>query len=496
MNKRIRTWGLALLLTATSVGIPLAAAATDQPVPAFSDVPPDHWAAQALNELATKYKFKLGFPDQTYKGDLALTRYQMAALLAQVLQQVKEMKLESGDAAGLKKLVDEFRQELERWQQEHQEEIEVIKDQIDLLQMAVEQQQESFFAHLMNSLPFAFSGDIAVRHELVSSELGDFSKAISNTPQSRFTLSLQSRNEGIFSYGARMTVGNPRNATNTWWRLGDYFAKVELSLDRFFIKYKPVQFLEFTAGKYRNPFSNSEIFYDADINLEGAMQKLIFTNVSPVLRDISLSLGETVINMNTTFGHTFMLSAKADSHWALGDTIDLAVNVGYHHFVGEQNILQANQTATALNQPARLVGNFPRTVSSNTGSPFSLLNGFGKVTFKFSDRFPLDVSVDYLRNMAAPSQNQAVQVSGLLGNTQQIGHFFLGYNFKYLEADATVSALVEDQLGNTNIMAHEGLAGVKVWDNTTLFATVQAANSLTNPTEPLWTIRTGVHQRF
>jgi len=48
----------------------------------------------------------------------------------------------------------------------------------------------------------------------------------------------------------------------------------------------------------------------------------------------------------------------------------------------------------------------------------------------------------------------------------------------------------------TNVMAHEGQVGVKVWDKTTLFATYQYRDSLTTPGAPVHTLRTGIFQAF
>jgi len=52
----------------------------------FSDVPPGHWAEEAVYKLADE-GIILGFPDGTYRGNEFLTRYQAALLIYRLLEQ-------------------------------------------------------------------------------------------------------------------------------------------------------------------------------------------------------------------------------------------------------------------------------------------------------------------------------------------------------------------------------------------------------------------------
>lgn len=45
----------------------------------FTDVPPDHWAYEALLNLAGTYGCVSGYPDGTFRGEEAVTRYEFAA---------------------------------------------------------------------------------------------------------------------------------------------------------------------------------------------------------------------------------------------------------------------------------------------------------------------------------------------------------------------------------------------------------------------------------
>ena len=72
----------------------------------FSDVKPTDWAYQALSNLIERYGCVAGYPDGTYKGAQAMTRFEAAALLNACLDRVTEVTDE------LKKLMAEFEKEL------------------------------------------------------------------------------------------------------------------------------------------------------------------------------------------------------------------------------------------------------------------------------------------------------------------------------------------------------------------------------------------------
>jgi hypothetical protein len=72
----------------------------------FGDVQPTDWAYQALSNLIETYGCVAGYPDGTYRGQRAMTRYEAAALLNACLDRISETIDE------LKKLLKEFEREL------------------------------------------------------------------------------------------------------------------------------------------------------------------------------------------------------------------------------------------------------------------------------------------------------------------------------------------------------------------------------------------------
>jgi len=85
----------------------------------LSDVQPTDWAFQALQSLVERYGCIAGYPDGTYKGSRAMTRFEFAAGLNACLDRISELIASSTadlatkeDLATLKRLQDEFAAEL------------------------------------------------------------------------------------------------------------------------------------------------------------------------------------------------------------------------------------------------------------------------------------------------------------------------------------------------------------------------------------------------
>lgn len=85
----------------------------------LSDVQPTDWAFQALQSLVERYGCIAGYPDGTYRGNRALTRYEFAAGLNACLDRVNELiatatsdRIAKEDLTTLQRLQEEFAAEL------------------------------------------------------------------------------------------------------------------------------------------------------------------------------------------------------------------------------------------------------------------------------------------------------------------------------------------------------------------------------------------------
>lgn len=78
----------------------------------FMDVPAGHWAYDAVSQLAARGLVR-GYPDGSYKGAQPATRYEVAAIVARVLASSDAKHASAQDIELLKKLVLEFKNELD-----------------------------------------------------------------------------------------------------------------------------------------------------------------------------------------------------------------------------------------------------------------------------------------------------------------------------------------------------------------------------------------------
>jgi len=110
----------------------------------FSDVQPSDWAYGALSALVERYGCVAGYPNGTYGGGKAMTRYEAAALLNACLDRVTEVT-----------------DELTRLQKEFAAELAVIRGRVDKLEAQVgqlEAQQFSTTTKLRGEATFVLGG--------------------------------------------------------------------------------------------------------------------------------------------------------------------------------------------------------------------------------------------------------------------------------------------------------------------------------------------------
>ena len=123
----------------------------------LSDVRPTDWAFQALQSLVERYGCIAGYPDKTFRGNRATTRFEFAAGLNACLDRVNE--LIAAATADLVKKEDLVT--LQRLQEEFAAELATIRGQVDALEArttTLEKQQFSTTTKLNAEVIFAISG--------------------------------------------------------------------------------------------------------------------------------------------------------------------------------------------------------------------------------------------------------------------------------------------------------------------------------------------------
>ncbi|WP_404786607.1 iron uptake porin [Altericista sp. CCNU0014] len=129
----------------------------------LSDVQPTDWAFQALQSLVERYGCIAGYPDGTFRGNRAATRYELAAALNACLDQVSDRFASQEDLATVKVLQEEFKAELA-----------TLKGRVDGLEartQTLEAQQFSTTTKLSGLVWFNLSGAFADREVLAERPL-------------------------------------------------------------------------------------------------------------------------------------------------------------------------------------------------------------------------------------------------------------------------------------------------------------------------------------
>ncbi|MBF2027786.1 MAG: carbohydrate porin [Oscillatoriales cyanobacterium C42_A2020_001] len=128
----------------------------------FSDVKPTDWAYQALQSLVERYGCIVGYPDKTYRGNRAITRYEFAAGLNACLDKIQEL-IAAATADFVRK---EDLEVVKRLQEEFAAELAALRGRVEALEVrsaTLEKQQFSTTTKLTGTVWFnltgAFAGD-------------------------------------------------------------------------------------------------------------------------------------------------------------------------------------------------------------------------------------------------------------------------------------------------------------------------------------------------
>jgi hypothetical protein len=161
----------------------------------FSDVQPTDWAFQALQSLVERYGCIAGYPNGTYRGNRALTRYEFAAGLNACLDRVNELiATATSDLVTKEDLAT-----LQRLQEEFSAELATLRGRVDSLEARtaeLEANQFSTTTKLVGEAIFAVTDNFG-------------SNDTNNTVfQSRVRLNLQTSFTGRDTLNTRLVSGN------------------------------------------------------------------------------------------------------------------------------------------------------------------------------------------------------------------------------------------------------------------------------------------------
>lgn len=124
----------------------------------LTDVRPTDWAFQALQSLVERYGCIVGYPDRTYRGNRAMTRYEFAAGLNACMDKIQELiAAATGDLVRKEDLLV-----LQRLQEEFAGELAALRGRVDALEVrtaTLEKQQFSTTTKLAGEVIFGVTGE-------------------------------------------------------------------------------------------------------------------------------------------------------------------------------------------------------------------------------------------------------------------------------------------------------------------------------------------------
>lgn len=231
------------------------------------DVQPTDWAFQALQSLVERYGCIEGYPDRTYRGNRAMTRYEFAAGLNSCLDRIQELI-----AALPQGISKEDLDKLRRLQEEFAVELASMRGRVDVLEARVSEVEANQFSTTtklngfvaFNVTTAAIAGDnvkvegfsgppaIAMRDPATNKPMVRRATNPSTTMSGLAWLTLNTSFTGKDSLVTKLVAGNGNSPVNQLLSAG-------------LLNTAGTPFFDQTAGVFPNEVVLGELFYSFPI---------------------------------------------------------------------------------------------------------------------------------------------------------------------------------------------------------------------------------------
>ena len=427
-----------LLNQSNSEADPLAGQVTS--VSQLTDVQPTDWAFQALQSLVERYGCIEGYPDRTFRGNRALTRYEFAAGLNSCLNRITELISASGGNSQPNSQVNNADlATIQRLQTEFATELATLKGRVD----ALDTRTTNLEAHQFSTTT-KLNGEVvmAIAGVLSGNQVNGFDVQKNTVFGDRVRLNLDTSFTGKDLLRTRLQASNldPFSATATGTPQGNFrFAAgndgnnvaIDALLYQFPLGSKTTVVLEANAGAADDFTNTINPFFDGD---GGTGALTYFGTRNPIYylldgagigirhqisKQIELSAGYLATDANDPssgkalfdgpYGAIAQLTFTPSNKFALGLTYIHSYNTDFGTNTGSNN--------------ANL---------SNLGLPFSS-NAYGaELTYQFSPHLAINGSVGY---------TQASVLTGTKGDVD-IWNWSVGLAFPDLLRKGSVGGII------------------------------------------------------
>jgi len=344
----------------------------------FSDVQPTDWAFQALQSLVERYGCIAGYPNATYRGNRALTRYEFAAGLNACLDRVNELiATATADLVTKQDLAT-----LQRLQEEFSAELATLRGRVDSLEARTAELEANQFSTTTKLVGEAIFG--------VSDVFGGNTGDNNNTVfQDRVRLDLQTSFTGRDILHTRLAAGNATAFTQSdlnvgaegtqTFQVGNANGNNSVNIDRltYEVPIGPANvYLAASGGRHSHYAAvNNPYFFDQTDGGNGALSTFAFE--SPIYRigggagialNLPLGKGKGILgNSSITAGY---LASNANN-----PGLSSGLTNGDYAALGQLNFSVGDRLALAATyvHGYNTAGNF----LFNSGTSSNVNNGFG-----------------------------------------------------------------------------------------------------------------------
>ena len=246
-----------------------------------------------------------------------------------------------------------------------------------------------------------------------------------------------------------------QEATTTNATFGEDFNDKGIYLARAYAEYKPnwLKGLGLGAGKFKKNFYHTDIMWDVDVNPEGVYEYYRYKG-SEIFEPF-IYLGQMVLNENNRTPDAMLYLSQAGFTWNVGSVKwDFA---GSYYSWSNLNDTKWMHEGSYNNGGGNSFVVDPTTGNINYEYGYKLWEAYSKIGFQLGS-YPVIVYLDYIYNAAdgVPSdENKAYNVSFKIGNEGQKGNYAFFYKYAYIEQNAVVGSLNDQDFYGANRKGHK-----------------------------------------
>jgi hypothetical protein len=364
----------------------------------LSDVKPTDWAFQALQSLVERYGCIAGYPDKTYRGNRAMTRYEFAAGLNACMDRVNDLIaaatadiVKKEDLAVLRKLQEQFAAELA-----------TLRGRVDSLESKVatlEKQQFSTTTKLNGEVVFGLAGvatgqvgGVDISRNTVFGYRARLNLDTSFTGEDLLRTRIQAGNSDFTQAATGISEGALRIAANS-----GSGARIDALLYQFPLGKNTTITIEANAGAADDFVDTLNPFIDGDGG-SGAVSHFATRN------PIYYLMGGTGIGVKHAFGEKLEVSAGYLAGSANDPTAGNGLFNGSYGLIGQVTFKPSDKLkigATYLNSYNTTFASAGSPTGSTLANPTanSASNSFGLgASYQFSPNLVLNANVGYTRS--------------------------------------------------------------------------------------------------